>query len=833
MIATKAAQVTNLFLSNTQFHTKIVMLLCKTINEKNVQLRQYAATYIKTILETHGSKDAIRSVIAEKLEVNQSIESFLRKGLADGSPHVREASRQTYSVYYDYWPDAAEKLLRSLDSSVQRLLEKNSPKSSPKPTSRPRMLSSRSNSMSSVSSKTSTSTAATSPSLFKRPNLTRSSSSHTIPKPNTIPATSLEVKRNQQISRLSHISNVSAPSTTIQHKLSKIASTTTASRRTQSEFHQQSILASASLLHMLKSNDLQMQCKGIRTLSERLRNTSYHPSPTSIILPPNVPSKIEVLPILMDWISRHDLDLRLYQLLMSWESLAGIFVYIMSFNYYCPTLIIADQECRHKAQKEADIMKVYSKGLTRIKMFLKRNDPELPQRLLDIAKSVTEANSVNDIQLLDASVKRDLVLYPQYKESLLYGLFSWMDQLVCDYVGLPEDEDSEVLMEGSQWLNVSEKESSAGQWFEDKTNIHSFVQFVIKSLLQTPSYDILSCMASHLKMANERVFESEMKLLSQQHRMVIEKALGIQPMSRLDAWIQQEDFSLLEEQGSTGMTQDISKIKLEFEPSFEEPIVEEEMLFDLEPIMDERSLDSPPPRDELPPSPILQPLSQEKKRLARSVSELSPERSQPKKRRLSEDMEPFLGIISLIKQNKADTSTFQHIQQLATTSIIWPTSYQQKSVLHLLIESLIDYLQHDQEQSEALQIQAILTIKSLLTHQSTWFKNEQSLVYQLTRTFVGKQTDNNSNIYSVLDGAVDRLLELMPPDYALSILWDISKDKDYPLGALFSHISKVAPKSSTKALEQSLQNGAVDVLIRVSFMDLKIIKSNTSFLLGL
>ncbi|RCI03422.1 hypothetical protein CU098_012635 [Rhizopus stolonifer] len=238
-------------------------------------------------------------------------------------------------------------------------------------------------------------------------------------------------------------------------------------------------------------------------------------------------------------------------------------------------------------------------------------------------------------------------------------------------------------MEGSQWLNVSEKESSAGQWFEDKTNIHSFVQFVIKSLLQTPSYDILSCMASHLKMANERVFESEMKLLSQQHRMVIEKALGIQPMSRLDAWIQQEDFSLLEEQGSTGMTQDISKIKLEFEPSFEEPIVEEEMLFDLEPIMDERSLDSPPPRDELPPSPILQPLSQEKKRLARSVSELSPERSQPKKRRLSEDMEPFLGIISLIKQNKADTSTFQHIQQLATTSIIWPTSYQQKSVLHL------------------------------------------------------------------------------------------------------------------------------------------------------
>ncbi|RCH98469.1 suppressor of tub2 mutation, partial [Rhizopus stolonifer] len=161
MIATKAAQVTNLFLSNTQFHTKIVMLLCKTINEKNVQLRQYAATYIKTILETHGSKDAIRSVIAEKLEVSQSIESFLRKGLADGSPHVREASRQTYSVYYDYWPDAAEKLLRSLDSSVQRLLEKNSPKSSPKPTSRPRMLSSRSNSMSSVSSKTSTSTAAT------------------------------------------------------------------------------------------------------------------------------------------------------------------------------------------------------------------------------------------------------------------------------------------------------------------------------------------------------------------------------------------------------------------------------------------------------------------------------------------------------------------------------------------------------------------------------------------------------------------------------------------------------------------------------------------------
>ncbi|OBZ83418.1 Protein STU1 [Choanephora cucurbitarum] len=864
LIATKTAEVTHSFLTNTNFHSKIIQLLCKTIHEKNVQLRQYAANYLKTVLETHGSKDVVYSAIAEKLDLSQSIQTFLKKGLTDSSPLVREASRQTYSAYYDHWPNQAEKFSKTLDVSTQRLLEKSSPKTSPKPTSiqRPRTPISRSNSMSSISSSSiTTSTKATSVSIFKRPGLTRSPSytSQTSLKSHTnsrshIPAVSSEIKRNQKISRLSHISHVSAPPNSIQHKMATktLAATHTASRRTQSEFHQQSVLASASLLHMLKSNDLQMQCKGICTLSERLKNTTYQPSPTSIMLPPDVPSKIEILPIFMDFLSREDLDIDLYQLLMSWESLAGIFVYIMSFNYYCPTLVIADQECKYRKQsgRRHQILSIYSKGLLRIKMFLKRNDPELPQRLLDITKSILEANSPNDIQLLDASVKRDLNLYPDYKESLICGMFAWMDQILCDYVGLPEDEDSEILMEGSQWLATSDKESLAGQWFQDRSHIHSYVQFVVKSLLNlsphSGSYDILSCMASHLKMANQRVFESELKFLSPESIAVVEKALGVQPSSSFDRLLLDNEEG--DAGGSTGMTQDISKIRLELASELAEPFMQQdddededdEAIFSFD---TERTPPSLEISDELPPfqegssnmmktpEPDEQIVSLRKKpvhTLDFDESEDEKEEITSKKRRLSNpiiDDQPIKHLINLIQQDKADRSTYQHLQQL-----IYSDSHKEAWSVHLndqstlcqqLINVLIESLEKDGQRPDFLQAETIAIIRSLLTHMPQNMSVDKPLASSMIRALVNSQTDNNSNVYAIAEEAIDLLFQRLLPDDALTILWDLPKQQgkyeqqdSHLLGAIFSHVSKIAPKASPTTLEQTLQNGAVDILVK-------------------
>ncbi|KAI8355674.1 clasp N terminal-domain-containing protein [Blakeslea trispora] len=849
LIAIKTSQVTHSFLKHTVFHSKIIQLLCKTIHEKSVQLKQYAANYLKTVLETHGSKELVHSAIAEKADLIQSIQTFLKKGLTDSSPLVREASRQTYSVYYEHWPTQAEKLSKTLDASTQRLLDQSSPKSSPKPTSaqRPRTPISRSSSMSSISSRTntsmiSTSTKATSVSLFKRPGLTRSSSSqntklHTNPRL-PIPAISSEIKRNQKISRLSHISNVSAPPNSVQHKLaSKSLATHAASRRTQSEFHQQSVIASASLLHMLKSNDPQMQCKGISTLAERLKNTTYQPSPTSILLPPDVPSKIEILPILMDFLSRQDLDMDLYQLLMSWESLAGIFVYIMSFNYYCPTLVIADQACKYRklSDRQQQIVSIYSKGLVRIKMFLKRNDPELPQRLLDITKSVLETDSIHDIQLLDASVKRDLHLHPDSKESLICGMLAWMDQILCDYVGLPEDEDPEILMEGSQWLAASDKESLAGQWFQDRSHIHAYIQFVVQSLLrQSPhnsSYDILSCMANHLKMANQRAFENELKFLSSEQVDTIEKALCIQSSS----WFGDHD-DVEDGLGSTGMTQDISKIRLELTSEFNEPMTQHDdtlFMFDSEqtPPTFEISEELPPFQNESVHTPEPdQPVYSPKKKLVHSLELDETEEIVSKKRRLSDpemNDQPIRDLIALIQQSKADRSTYQQLQQLVYSEDhkkAWSTClHGQASLCRQLVDALIESLEKDRQKPDFLQAETIAIIRSLLTHMPKDMSINPSLARSMTRVLVNSQTDNNSNVYSIAEEAIDLLFQQLLPDDALTILWDLPKQQgnyeqqdSHLLGAIFSHVSKIAPKASPGLLEKTLQNGAVDILVKVN-----------------
>lgn len=107
LIASKLAEVTHTFLSNTNFHLKMLHMLCKTRNEKNVQLRQSASNHIKTIMETHASKDHVRSIISNSDGLS-SIDLFLKKGLADASLGVRDSCRIMYRTYKQLWPEDAE-----------------------------------------------------------------------------------------------------------------------------------------------------------------------------------------------------------------------------------------------------------------------------------------------------------------------------------------------------------------------------------------------------------------------------------------------------------------------------------------------------------------------------------------------------------------------------------------------------------------------------------------------------------------------------------------------------------------------------------------------------
>lgn len=335
-----------------------------------------------------------------------------------------------------------------------------------------------------------------------------------------------------------------APATTRSHEL-KMRSNVSA-RRTHSEDSLQSSIAAKNLLNKLKSTDSNTKILGIQILIERLKETPYT-SPKKSPLPTNVPKKIDLLPLLMDFLSRKNLKTKVYEKLMSWDCIAGIFVRTLSIRNYCPTLIIADEQkkCQNLDDKEIRVFNLYSQGLKRVKMFLKRNDSMLAFHLLIILKSVMSA----DQKVLNATVKHDLRMNASYQPSLELGLLKWMNELIQDYVGLPQDEDEELLKEGSKWLTTESDEASAEQWFELPTNIQTYTEFVIEQLLQTQEEDnrfgILCSMLRSLKMGNVRVFESRMKALDEHQ---VEQITTI--LSSNKSYLEEENEVILPEQHS-------------------------------------------------------------------------------------------------------------------------------------------------------------------------------------------------------------------------------------------------------------------------------------------
>ncbi|KAI9348879.1 hypothetical protein BD770DRAFT_395161 [Pilaira anomala] len=327
--------------------------------------------------------------------------------------------------------------------------------------------------------------------------------------------------------RSSNSSIISTPATTRSCELKKrsvLANVST--QRNNFEGRLQSSIAANKVLNKLKSSDANTKCLGIQTLIERLKDIPYTSSRKSA-LPSNVPKKADLLPVLIDLLSCKNLDTKVYEKLTGWDSIADIFVRTLSIRSYCPTLIIADEQRRSQTldNTQMKIFTSYSQGLKRAKMLLKRNDPLLAHHLLNILKSVMSSEQ----KVLDASVKHDLQLNASYQPSLELGLLKWMNELIQDYVGLPEDEDKEMLKEGSRWLTESDV-TPAEQWFESPMNIQAYTGFVIQQLLETQEEDskfgILCSMLRSLKMGNERVFEAEMKTLNNVQAEQIKNAIA-------------------------------------------------------------------------------------------------------------------------------------------------------------------------------------------------------------------------------------------------------------------------------------------------------------------
>ncbi|KAI9344735.1 hypothetical protein BD770DRAFT_188167 [Pilaira anomala] len=564
----KLTETTIKFLSHTKFYPSIFSLLKKKIIGGSSKHLELCCIAINTILSTHGSKEYFQIAFEGSLIVSSSLEYVLEKGLENGHLRTKTVSKEIYSIYYQNWPDKAKIFRGRLSPEISKRLPTEDfikqQSTSVVPTKKIASLLKQRVSSTKPTTSLLKQMIPKSKQIITTPEPTNSSLKQTIPKLKQIPTTSKNLTKTptsttiNPSTKTTHLfkppvllrststsSIMSAPATTRSHEL-KMQSNVSV-RQTHSEYNLQSSIAAKNLLNKLKNPDTNTKILGIQILIERLKETPYYSTKKSP-LPTNVPKKIDLLPLLMDFLSRKNLKTKVYEKLMSWDCIAGIFVRTLSIRNYCPTLIIADEQkkCQNLNDKDSKMFNLYSQGLKRVKMFLKRNDSLLAFHLLSILKSVMSA----DQKVLDASVKLDLRLNALYQPSLELGLLKWMNELIQDYVGLPQDEDEEVLKEGSAWLTTESDDASAEQWFESPTNIQTYTEFVIEQLLVTQEEDnkfgLLCSMLRSLKMGNVKVFESRMKTLDDHQ---VEQITNI--LSSNKSYFEEENEVILPEQHST------------------------------------------------------------------------------------------------------------------------------------------------------------------------------------------------------------------------------------------------------------------------------------------
>ena len=106
---------------NCSYHLRMIQHIWSAIQEKNVQQRQCAPEWLKTVLKRQASyKQHFES--SGGLDLT---EKCIKKGLDDANPKVREIMRVTYWTFAKSWPDKAGAIMSKLDAKSKTALERD------------------------------------------------------------------------------------------------------------------------------------------------------------------------------------------------------------------------------------------------------------------------------------------------------------------------------------------------------------------------------------------------------------------------------------------------------------------------------------------------------------------------------------------------------------------------------------------------------------------------------------------------------------------------------------------------------------------------------------
>ncbi|KAI8339195.1 clasp N terminal-domain-containing protein [Chlamydoabsidia padenii] len=516
-IANKARDTMISFLSTTAYHNKAISLLCLAFQDKNPQSRQFAALYMKTYLETHASNALVRENM-EHLNSLKKVELFLKTGLLDATPAVRQLCSSTFWVYYKHWPSHGNRLLLSFDSTARKQLEKAKA------------------------------------SLDYGSSIRGGQGKRPISSPMTT-TNDTALRHDPKSTNLPPNKKVKSSKVSSQH-----ASQSPSPIRNHSP-----ALASASLLHMLRSNDTTINCNGLCILASRL-STHLHQCSSSkcyeMVLPSTVPRRTDLVPLLLGYLSsdRMRKDGKMCDQLMSWDCLTGIFVHIFSLYQFLPSVILAGQPyCRNLAtqttlftstrKQQQDYHSTCALGLQRLKIYLKYNNKNLMKCLIDIllmtitygGAGLRDPNAKKELKEITTKVGSGTAFLQgnEARGDLVHGLVTWMDELVCGYIGLNDDDSEHNLIKECRQPWAADVLSSttlgvATQWMADNDNLELCLESILRALKSYASatssvvFTSLITLVGRLRLANARIFSMVVDQLDEDTRRLLNTCLGRQ-----------------------------------------------------------------------------------------------------------------------------------------------------------------------------------------------------------------------------------------------------------------------------------------------------------------
>lgn len=120
--ANHGSTTVEIILSNVSYNKRMLEHIWFAYQEKNVQTRTCATTWLRVMIRKHGGAHKSQIEHSGGLEL---AEKCLKRGFGDANPKVREGTRAGFWAFHAIWPDHADKIMNDLDPKARGQLEKD------------------------------------------------------------------------------------------------------------------------------------------------------------------------------------------------------------------------------------------------------------------------------------------------------------------------------------------------------------------------------------------------------------------------------------------------------------------------------------------------------------------------------------------------------------------------------------------------------------------------------------------------------------------------------------------------------------------------------------